>query len=134
MVLISTHLVKKYDLGFHGNLYGGKALSWADEAGASYAMQICDTPRMVTLSLDKCVFTKPAKEGQVVKIYGEIESIGNTSITINLEMRIHNVRTGKQDIIVHTKMKFVSIDEEGNSLPITEKVKNKYKKLEVINN
>ena len=30
-------------------------------------MQICDTPRMVTLSLDKCVFTKPAKEGQVVK-------------------------------------------------------------------
>ena len=81
-----------------------------------------------------CVFTKPAKEGQVVKIYGEIESIGNTSITINLEMRIHNVRTGKQDVIVHTKMKFVSIDEEGNSLPITEKVKNKYKKLEIINN
>jgi len=51
--LISTHAVKKSDLGFHGNLFGGKLLSWLDAAGAAYAMQVCDTPRVVTVSIDK---------------------------------------------------------------------------------
>lgn len=34
MQLISTHPIKKMDLGFHGNLFGGKCLSWVDDAGA----------------------------------------------------------------------------------------------------
>ena len=28
-------------------------------------MQLCDNPRMVTVSIDKCFFEKPAKEGQL---------------------------------------------------------------------
>ena len=35
MTLISTHPVKKGDLGFHGNLFGGKLLAWCDAAGAA---------------------------------------------------------------------------------------------------
>ena len=37
MTLISTHPVKKGDLGFHGNLFGGKLLAWCDAAGAALA-------------------------------------------------------------------------------------------------
>ena len=37
MELISTHPVKKSDLGFHGNLFGGKLLAWVDAAGAAFA-------------------------------------------------------------------------------------------------
>ena len=48
MELISTHPVKKSDLGFHGNLFGGKLLAWVDAAGAAFATQVCDTPRMVS--------------------------------------------------------------------------------------
>ena len=48
MQLISTHPIKKSDLGFHANLFGGKLLAWLDAAGASMAMDVCDTPRMVT--------------------------------------------------------------------------------------
>ena len=47
MQLISTHLVKKGDLGFHGNLFGGKCLSWIDAGAAAFAMEVCDNPRMV---------------------------------------------------------------------------------------
>jgi len=56
MELLNTHPIKKSDLGFHGNLFGGKLLAWIDAAAAGYSMQLCDTPRMVTVSIDKCYF------------------------------------------------------------------------------
>jgi acyl-CoA thioesterase YciA len=62
MDLLSTHPVKKLDLGFHGNLFGGKLLSWLDAAVAAYAMEICRSQNMITIAIDKCVFKKPAKE------------------------------------------------------------------------
>ena len=81
MELITTHPIKKSDLGFHGNLFGGKLLAWIDAAAAGYSMQLCDSPRMVTVSIDKCYFEKPAREGQLLKIYGHPSKLGNTSIT-----------------------------------------------------
>ena len=129
MELISTHPVKKSDLGFHGNLFGGTLTSWVDSAGASYAMQLCDTPRMVTVSIDKCNFKKPAKESQLIKIYGEPVSVGNSSIGLNVEARAHNVYTGKQVVVLNTEIKFVHIDEEGNPIPISSRAKSKVEKL-----
>lgn len=129
MELISTHPIKKSDLGFHGNLFGGKCLAWIDASAAAYAMQICDTPRMVTISIDKCEFKKPAREGQLLKIYASIDRIGNTSISIYIEARSHNVYTGKQQIVVSTNIKFVKIDEDGEPIPISDKVKKRYEKF-----
>jgi acyl-CoA thioesterase YciA len=128
MELISTHPIKKSDLGFHGNLFGGKLLAWMDAAAAAFAMQTCDTPRMVTVMIDQCVFKKPAKEGQLIKIYGEVSTIGNTSITIYMEARSHSVYSGSQATILHTSMKFVRIDEGGDTIPISDKVKQQFKK------
>lgn len=121
MELLNTHPIKKSDLGFHGNLFGGKLLAWIDATAAGYAMQLCDTPRMVTVSIDKCNFEKPAKEGNLVKIYGHPTSVGHTSMSIYMEARAHNVYTGKQLIVLRTNIKFVHVDEEGNPIPIGEK-------------
>jgi len=126
MELISTHPVKKSDLGFHGNLFGGKLLAWVDAAGAAYASQVCDTPRMVTILIDKCVFQKPAKEGHLLKIYGSVEKFGNTSVTLKIEARSHNVYNGKQNIILDTNIKFVRIDEQGEAIPISDRAKSKH--------
>ena len=127
MELITTHPIKKSDLGFHGNLFGGKLLAWIDVAGAAYAAQVCDTPRMVTIAIDKCVFKKPAREGQMLKIYGSVAEIGTTSITLNLEARAHSVYTGQQSIVLSTNIKFVRIDEDGNPIPLADRVKEKVK-------
>ena len=127
MNLITTHPIKKSDLGFHANLFGGKLLAWLDAAGAAYAMEVCDTPRMVTVKIDECIFRKPAKEGQLIKIYGEVRNIGNTSITFYMEARAHNVYSGKQKPILSTSIKFVRIDENGDTVPISEKVKQQFK-------
>jgi len=126
MKLISTHPVKKSDLGFHSNLFGGKLLAWLDAAGAAYAMEVTDTPRIVTIKIDECIFKKAAKEGQLIKIYGSVFDIGNTSVTLYLEARAHNVYSGTQSTVLSTKIKFVRIDENNDPIPISERVKNKY--------
>ncbi len=129
MELLNSHPIKKSDLGFHGNLFGGKLLAWIDASAAGYAMQLCDTPRMVTVSMDKCNFEKPAREGQLLKIYGYPTFVGNSSVTLYMEARAHNVYTGKQAIVLKTHIKFVHIDEEGNPIPIGEKGKNRINKI-----
>jgi acyl-CoA thioesterase YciA len=126
MQLISTHPIKKSDLGFHANLFGGKLLAWLDAGAAAYAMEVCDTPRMVTVMIDKCVFKKSAKEGQMIKMYGKVKEIGTTSLTLYMEARSHNVYSGKQSIILSTNIKFVRIDENNDPIPISERVKNKF--------
>ena len=34
MEILNTHPIKKSDLGFHGNLFGGKLLAWIDASAA----------------------------------------------------------------------------------------------------
>jgi acyl-CoA thioesterase YciA len=133
MELISTHPIKKSDLGFHGNLFGGTLLKFIDSAAAGYSMQLCDTPRMVTVSIDKCLFEKPAKEGQLLKIYGAPSSLGTTSVTLYMEARAHNVYTGNQVIVLRTNIKFVRIDEEGNAIPINAPGRKKIENLIEVN-
>jgi acyl-CoA thioesterase YciA len=128
MELITTHPIKKSDLGFHANLFGGKLLAWLDASAAAYAMEVCDTPRMVTVKIDECVFKKPAKEGQLIKIYGSVDSIGTTSLTLYIEARAHNVYSGQQSVILSTNIKFVRIDENNEPIPIAQRVKDKYNK------
>lgn len=130
MKLVSTHPIKKSDLGFHANLFGGKLLAWLDAAGAAMAMEVADTPRMVTVKIDECVFKRPAKEGQLLKLYGRVEEVGNTSLTLYLEARAHNVYSGSQSIVLSTHIKFVRIDENNDPIPISERVKSKYKNNE----
>ena len=126
MILISTHPIKKADLGFHANLFGGKLLAWIDAAGAAMAMEVCDTPRMVTVKIDECLFKRPAREGQLLKIYGRVSNVGNTSITLQLEARAHNVYSGQQSVILSTNIKFVRIDENNEPVPISDRVREKY--------
>jgi len=129
MELLNTHPIKKSDLGFHGNLFGGKLLAWIDAAAAGYSMQLCDSPRMVTVSIDKCNFEKPAKEGQLLKIYGYPSKVGNSSVTLYMEARAHDVYTGNQILVLKTTIRFVYISEYGNPIPIGERGKNRINNL-----
>jgi len=126
MDLLSTHPVKKLDLGFHGNLFGGKLLSWIDAAVAAYAMEICHTNSMITVSLDKCVFKRPAKEGNLVKIYAKVSKIGDTSATFEVEARSYNVFREDEKLILNTSMTFVRVDNEGVPISISETVKSRF--------
>jgi len=126
MELITTTIMKKSDEGVHGNIFGGTLMSLIDDSAASYAAQICDTPRMVTIKIDELLFKSPVKVGSLLKIYGRVEKFGTTSIKLYIEVRKHNVHTGKQDAVTQTFITFVRIDGDGKSIPIHEHVKGRY--------
>ena len=126
MELITTYICKKGDIGVHDNMFGGTILSLIDDAAASYASQICDTQKIVTLKIDELVFKKPVRVGSILKIYGQVVSFGNTSVTITIDVRKHSVYTGQQETVTHTKMVFVRIDDDGKPRPIHQHVKDRY--------
>lgn len=128
MVMRSTWICMTKDLGVHNNAFGGILLSHVDEIGAVFASEICDTPLVVTRSLN-AEFLAPIKVGNVIKTYCGIESIGNTSINIIVEMRKYNVRNEAEIVCLRIKVTFVRIDEEGQAIPIGSSIKNKYNTL-----
>jgi len=126
MQLISTHVCKTQNVGFHGNLFGGVMLSWLDEAGAAFAAEVCGSPRMVTVKISEVIFRKPVRPGQIIKIYGEVKKVGNTSVNFKLEARRHSPYNGSQKVVCSTEMTFVRIDGDGDPVPIHENIKAKY--------
>lgn len=109
------------DLGISGNLFGGNLVSWIDEAAASYACRICNTQRMTTLKINELIFKKPIKESDIIRIYGLVEKIGDTSITLELIVKKHNPTTSIEETTTSTQIVFVKIDENGCPTKINKK-------------
>jgi acyl-CoA thioesterase YciA len=126
MELITTYICKKGDIGVHDNMFGGVLMSLIDDSAASYAAQICDTSRIVTIKIDELLFKSPVKVGSLLKVYGRVEKFGTTSIKLYVEVRKHNVHTGKQEAVTQTFITFVRIDGDGKAIPIHEYVKVRY--------
>jgi acyl-CoA thioesterase YciA len=128
MDLITRHVCMTKDLGVHGNLFGGKILSWIDEAAAAYACMYCDTKRMVTLKVSELLFKKPIKQGQLVIIYGEVLKVGKTSLTLNIHVKTHDPSTAEEKLVTETEMIFVKIDENGDPTKIGQEIRDKFEK------
>ena len=131
MTLITSKVAMAKDLGVHGNLFGGNMLSWIDEAAATMASRICQTASLVTLKMEEVVFKKAVKQGFLILIYGEVSRIGNTSITLSIEARKHNVYTSEEDVVCVTKITFVNIDEQGTPIPFSPHIKTKWESGEL---
>ena len=102
-------------------------MAWLDESAAAFAARVADSPRMVTKHIAGMAFEKPARPGQIIKIYGEVCKVGKTSLTLAMEARRHSVYNGTQRAVVSTKMTFVRIDGDGEAIPISEKVRQRYR-------
>jgi acyl-CoA thioesterase YciA len=126
MELISTRKCMTRDVGFNGNLFGGLMLSWLDEAAVAYACQVAESPRMVTVSIEKVQFRKPVRPGQIIKIYGEVKRLNNSSLDIEVEARRVSSYNGSQKVICTTSMRYVRIDGDGEPVPIAKSVRNKF--------
>jgi len=132
MKLITKKICMTKDIGIHGNVFGGILMSWIDEAAAAFATEYCYTPNMVTLHVGELIFKKPLKAGNHVRIYGEVEKLGRTSLTLNIEARKYNLYSGDETVVCTTTMTFVRIDDDGSPTPIGETVRRKHhEQLEV---
>jgi|TARA_Y100001963_G_scaffold145311_1_gene218741 acyl-CoA thioesterase YciA len=126
MDLISTHKVMTQHLGYHGNLFGGQMLAWLDEAGVAFASEVCGTPQMVTVHMSEVRFNAPVRPTQIIKIYGKVEKMGTSSVTLKLEARRHSVYNGTQKTVCSTQITFVRIDGDGEAVPIPDHLREKW--------
>ncbi|MFW2365691.1 MAG: acyl-CoA thioester hydrolase YciA [Desulforhopalus sp.] len=105
------------DTNPHGDIFGGWIMSQMDIAGGILAREITCS-RVVTVAVDTITFIKPVHVGDVVCCYGEVVKIGNTSITIDLEVWVKPYLDKPTDENVRFKVTeaaftYVSMDTEG---------------------
>ena len=127
MELISTKICKTSDIGINNNLFGGTMMSWLDEAGGTMASAVCCTPMVITLKIDEVLFKKPVKVNEHIRIYGQVEKVGRTSIALYIEARRFNFADHDEETVCSTKTIFVRIDHNGDPVEIDQEIQKKYK-------
>ncbi|MGL1932553.1 MAG: acyl-CoA thioester hydrolase YciA [Desulfotalea sp.] len=116
--LILRTLAMPTDTNPAGDIFGGWIMSQMDIAGGILAKELSCT-RVVTVAVEKIIFIRPVKVGDVVCCYGKIVHAGTTSMRISLEVWIKtaiyaNCCTDNSRVMV-TKADFtyVSVDDNG---------------------
>src|SRR5271154_3198091 len=73
------------DTNAHGTIFGGVILSYIDQAGAVEAKRH-GARFLVTVAMREAVFPEPVYVGALVSLYTRLVRIGNTSITVAVEV------------------------------------------------
>lgn len=100
-----------------GDISGGWVLAQMDIAAAICAGQRAQA-RTVTVALDGMSFIRPVKVGDILGVYTKVESIGRTSMVINVEAWVRRSRIGNREKVTMGKFKFVALDENGIPTPV----------------
>ena len=94
----------------NGDIFGGWLMSQMDLAGCVECKRHFPG-RYVTITVDKMVFSKPVKVGDLLSIYCKINTIGNSSITIDILAKIKKSLTNEIIDVTQGIFKYVYIDE-----------------------
>ncbi len=120
--LILRTLAMPADTNSKGDIFGGWILSQMDIAGGILSQEITES-RMVTIAVDSMKFIHPVQVGDIVECYGSVVRIGNTSITLQLEVWVQSIgrrEDGKTPNLKVTEAAFtyVAIDKNGEKQAI----------------
>lgn len=101
------------DLNQNGDVFGGWVMAQVDVAGAIPAMRRA-RGRVATVSVNSFLFKQPVSVGDIVSLYAEIERVGQTSVTVRVE--VYAERNYSNPIIVkvtEAELTYVAIDADG---------------------
>jgi acyl-CoA thioesterase YciA len=107
------------DTNAHGTVFGGVILSYIDVAGGVEAIRHTKHNRFVTVAMKEVIFHEPVYVGDLVSFYATTRRVGNTSITIHVEVEAE--RFGTPGVVVkvtEAELTFVAIDENGKKVKI----------------
>ena len=114
------------DTNPEGNIFGGWILSQIDLAGMIEARKL-SPERVVTISIKEVVFKEPVFVGDLISCYADIISVGNTSITVKVEVmagrydKESNSRISKH--VTTAEVTYVAVDMLGNKKVIDNNIK-----------
>jgi acyl-CoA hydrolase len=115
---MKTHrLVLPEDLNQFGFLFGGRLLSWVDEA--SWIAASLDYPRcqFVTIGMEAVSFKHSVREGTILEIESNRVKEGKTSVVY--EVKVRQGRDSEGLVIFSTKVSFVNVNKEGEKQVLT---------------
>ena len=107
------------DTNAHGTVFGGIILSYIDVAGGVESIRHTRHNRFVTVAMREVIFHEPVYIGDLVSFYARTVKVGNTSITVHVDVEAE--RFGTPGVIVkvtEAEVVFVAIDENGGKVPI----------------
>lgn len=101
------------DLNQNGDVFGGWVMAQVDLAGAIPAMRRA-RGRVTTVSVNSFQFKQPISVGDLISLYAEVVHVGNTSITVNVEVYAERNYANPVAVkVTEAQLTYVAIDGTG---------------------
>lgn len=110
------------DTNAHGTVFGGVILSYIDVAGGVEAVRHTKHDRFVTVAMKEVIFHEPVYIGDLVSFYAQTLRVGNTSITIHVDVEAERFgEQGRKVKVTEADITFVAINKDREKVRIGEK-------------
>lgn len=107
------------DTNPNGDIFGGWIVAQMDLAAGVLAKKIAKG-RAVTVAIHSMSFHKPVKIGDIVSCYVKLNKVGNTSISISVEVWKETAISDVKTCVTQGIFTFVAIDEDGNPRKVSQ--------------
>jgi acyl-CoA thioesterase YciA len=106
------------DANSNGDIFGGWIMAQVDIAGAVLPARIAKG-RIATVAVNQFVFKQPVSMGDLLSFYARVERIGNTSVTVNVEVYAERNPADLHVVkVTEANLTYVAIDMNGRPRPI----------------
>jgi acyl-CoA thioesterase YciA len=106
------------DTNAAGTIFGGVILSLIDLAGGVEARKQ-GSKRFVTVAMREVVFKRPVYVGDIVSLYTKTVKIGNTSVTVKVEVEVQRgTDPSRHELVTHAEIVYVAVDETWKPIPV----------------
>jgi acyl-CoA thioesterase YciA len=116
--LVMRVLPMPADSNANGDIFGGWIMAQVDLAGSVLPVRIAKG-RVTTVAVNQFVFKQPVSIGDLLSFYATVERIGNTSITVHVEVYAERNPADVQVVkVTEANLTYVAIDAAGKPRPI----------------
>jgi acyl-CoA thioesterase YciA len=106
------------DANHNGDIFGGWIMAQVDIAGSIPAIRAAKG-RVATVAVNSFQFKQPVLVGDVLSLYATVVRIGNTSITVDVEVYAERGREDPKVVkVTEAVLTFVAIDRNGRPRPV----------------
>jgi uncharacterized protein (TIGR00369 family) len=115
--VIMAQLMNPQDANPAGNVHGGVIMRLIDTAAGAVAVRHARS-NVVTASIDRLDFIRPAFIGDLVTFRASLNYVGRTSVEVGVRVEAENLITGDVRHTASAYLTFVALDRNGRPLEV----------------
>jgi len=106
------------DANMHGDVFGGWIMAQVDIAGAVPAVRRANG-RVATIAVNSFLFKQPVFVGDLLSFYADVVKVGNTSITVNVEVYAERNQLQVEIVkVTEATLTYVATDDQRKPRPL----------------